>query len=367
MKIELHRIKIRDVVNGYADNHEEGVVAYGGKLDVRPKYQREFVYKEKQRDAVIDTVKKGFPLNVMYWVKTNDGNFEVLDGQQRTISIGQFVSGDFSVDFNGRTAMFHNLTKEEQEQILDYELMIYHCEGTDKEKLDWFKIINIAGERLTDQELRNAVYTGSWLSDAKLKFSKSGCAAYLLANDGGVLLTGSPIRQEYLETALSWINNEEIAEYMAKHQHDKNADELWQYFQNVIAWVRKNFTNYRKEMSSVNWGELYNAYHDKKLNPEKLEEEIALLMQDEDVTKKSGIYPYVLTRQERHLSIRAFNDKMKREAYERQKGICSKCGDHFDLGEMEADHITPWHEGGKTTAENCQMLCKLDNRTKSGK
>lgn len=367
MKIELHRIKIRDVVNGYADNHEEGVVAYGGKLDVRPKYQREFVYKEKQRDAVIDTVKKGFPLNVMYWVKTNDGNFEVLDGQQRTISIGQFVNGDFSVDFNGRTAMFHNLTKEEQEQILDYELMIYHCEGTDKEKLDWFKIINIAGERLTDQELRNAVYTGSWLSDAKLKFSKSGCAAYLLANDGGALLTGSPIRQEYLETALSWINNDEIAEYMAKHQHDKNADELWQYFQNVIAWVRKNFTNYRKEMSSVNWGELYNAYHDKKLNPEKLEEEIALLMQDEDVTKKSGIYPYVLTRQERHLSIRAFNDKMKREAYERQKGICSKCGEHFDLGEMEADHITPWHEGGKTTAENCQMLCKLDNRTKSGK
>ncbi len=367
MKIELHRIKIRDVVNGYADNHEEGVVAYGGKLDVRPKYQREFVYKEKQRDAVIDTVKKGFPLNVMYWVKTNDGNFEVLDGQQRTISIGQFVNGDFSVDFNGRTAMFHNLTKEEQQQILDYELMIYHCEGTDKEKLDWFKIINIAGERLTDQELRNAVYTGSWLSDAKLKFSKSGCAAYLLANDGGALLSGSPIRQEYLETALSWINNDEIAEYMAKHQHDKNADELWQYFQNVIAWVRKNFTNYRKEMSSVNWGELYNQYHDKKLNPAKLEEEIAQLMQDEDVTKKSGIYPYVLTKLERHLSIRAFNDKMKRESYERQKGICTKCGEHFDLGEMEADHITPWHEGGKTTADNCQMLCKQDNRTKSGK
>lgn len=367
MKIELHKIRVREVVNGYKDSAEEGVVAYGGKLDIRPKYQREFVYKDKQRDAVIDTVKKGFPLNVMYWVKTSDGNFEVLDGQQRTISIGQYINGDFSVDFNGRTAMFHNLTKEEQEQVLDYELMIYHCEGTDKEKLDWFKIINIAGERLTDQELRNAVYTGSWLSDAKLKFSKSGCAAYLLANDGGALLTGSPIRQEYLETALSWINDDEIAEYMAKHQHDKNADELWQYFQNVVAWVRKNFTNYRKEMSSVNWGELHNAYHDKKFNPEKLEEEISLLMQDEDVTKKSGIYPYVLTRQERHLSIRAFNDKMKREAYERQKGICSKCGDHFDLGEMEADHITPWHEGGKTNAENCQMLCKLDNRTKSGK
>lgn len=367
MKIELHRIKIRDVVDGYADNHEEGVVAYGGKLDVRPKYQREFVYKDKQRDAVIDTVKKSFPLNVMYWVKTDQDNFEVLDGQQRTISLGQYVNGDFSVDFNGRTAMFHNLTKEEQEQILDYELMIYFCEGTDKEKLDWFKIINIAGEKLTDQELRNAVYTGPWLSDAKLKFSKSNCAAYLLANDGGALLTGSPIRQEYLETALSWINNGEVADYMARHQHDKNADELWEYFQNVIAWVRKMFPNHRKEMANVNWGELYNQFKDTKQDAKKLEAEVAKLMQDEDVTKKSGIYPYVLTRQERHLSIRVFNDKMKRESYERQEGVCIKCSKQFVLEEMEADHITPWHEGGTTTAKNCQMLCKQDNRTKSGK
>lgn len=367
MKIELNKIKVREVIDGYKDSAEEGVVAYGGKLDVRPKYQREFVYKDKQRDAVIDTVKKNFPLNVMYWVKTDKDSFEVLDGQQRTISIGQYVNGDFSVDFNGRTAMFHNLTKEEQEQILDYELMIYFCEGTDKEKLDWFKIINIAGEKLTDQELRNAVFTGTWLSDAKLKFSKSNCVAYLLANDGGALLTGSPIRQEYLETALSWINNNEIAEYMAKHQHDKNADALWEYFQKVIAWVRKNFTNYRKEMASVNWGELYNEFKNKKLDAKKLEIEVAKLMQDEDVSKKSGIYPYVLTRQERHLSIRAFNDKMKREAYEKQKGVCVKCRKHFDLSEMEADHIKPWHEGGKTDAKNCQMLCKQDNRTKSGK
>ncbi len=367
MKIDLHKIKIREVIDGYKDSAEEGVVAYGGKLDVRPKYQREFVYKDKQRDAVIDTVKKGFPLNVMYWVKTGADSFEVLDGQQRTISIGQYANGDFSVDFNGRTAMFHNLTKEEKDQILDYELMVYFCEGTDKEKLDWFKIINIAGEKLTDQELRNAVYTGSWLSDAKLKFSKTNCAAYLLANDGGALLTGSPIRQEYLETALSWINNDEVADYMAKHQHDENAEELWAYFQSVIVWVRKVFTNHRKEMANVVWGELYNEFKDKKLNATKLEEEIALLMQDEDVSKKAGIYPYVLTHKEHYLSIRAFNDKMKREAYERQKGVCVKCGKQFALEEMEADHITPWHEGGKTTAENCQMLCKEDNRRKSGK
>lgn len=362
MKIELQRIKIREVVDGFKDSAEEGVVAYGGKLDVRPKYQREFVYKDKQRDAVLETVNKGFPLNVMYWMVRDDGGYEVLDGQQRTISLGQYISGDFSL--NDR--FFHNLTKEEQDQILAYELMIYFCEGTDKERLDWFKTINIAGEKLTDQELRNAVYTGPWLSDAKLKFSKSNCAAYLMANDGGALLTGSPIRQEYLETALSWINNDEVADYMAKHQHDKDANELWEYFQNVIAWVRKTFPNHRKEMASVNWGELYNQFKDKKLDAKKLEVEVAKLMQDEDVTKKSGIYPYTLTKQERHLSIRAFNDKMKREAYENQKGVCIKCKKPFAMEEMEADHVTPWHEGGKTISKNCQMLCKQDNRIKSG-
>lgn len=363
MKIELHKISIREVVAGYKDSAEEGVAAYGGKLDIRPKYQREFVYKDKQRDAVIGTVKQNFPLNVMYWMVREDVGYEVLDGQQRTISIGQYVNGDFSL--NDR--YFHNLTKEEQDQILDYELMIYFCEGTAKERLDWFRIINIAGEKLTDQELRNAVYTGPWLSDAKLKFSKSNCAAYLLANDGGQLVSGSPIRQEYLEAALSWINDEKIDDYMAKHQHDKNADKLWDYFQNVIAWARATFTNYRREMNSVDWGELYNKYKDKKLNAGKLEAEVKELMQDEDVTKKSGIYPYILTRQEKYLSIRAFSEKMIREAYEKQKGICVKCKERFEIGEMEADHITPWHEGGKTISKNCQMLCKQDNRTKSGK
>ena len=368
MKIELNRIKIREVIAGYKDSREEGVIAYGGKLDIRPKYQREFVYKEKQRNAVIETIKNSFPLNVMYWMIRDDGGYEVLDGQQRTISIGQYVNGDFSL--NDR--FFHNLTKEEQDKILDYELMIYFCEGTDKERLDWFRIINIAGEKLTDQEIRNAVYTGPWLSDTKLKFSKSNCAAYLLANDGGQLVSGSPIRQDYLETALSWINDGKLEDYMAKHQHDKNADELWDYFQDVIAWVRKTFPNYRKEMASVNWGELYNQFKKEKLSATKLEAEVKELMQDEDVTKKSGIYPYVLTGQERHLSIRAFNDRMKREAYERQNGICPFCKKQkkdkkqWNISEMEADHITPWHEGGKTTAENCQMLCKEHNRTKSG-
>ncbi|MDD4607166.1 MAG: DUF262 domain-containing protein [Patescibacteria group bacterium] len=368
MKIDLHKITIRKVIAGYKDSAEEGVTAYDDKLNIRPKYQREFVYKEKQRNAVIETIKNSFPLNVMYWMIREDGGYEVLDGQQRTISIGQYVTGDFSL--NDR--FFHNLTKEEQEKILDYELMIYFCEGTDKERLDWFRIINIAGEKLTDQEIRNAVYTGPWLSDAKLKFSKSNCVAYLLANDGGSLVSGSPIRQEYLETALSWINDGKIEDYMAKHQHDKSADELWDYFQNVIAWAREAFTNYRREMSNVPWGVLYNQFNSKKIDSKKLEKEIAKLMQDEDVTKKSGIYEYVLTRNEKFLNIRAFTEKMKREAYERQKGICPHCKGKnkkkkWEIEEMEADHIKPWHEGGKTTAVNCQMLCKQDNRTKSGK
>jgi hypothetical protein len=361
MKIDLHRVKIRDVVEGYKDSNEEGVVAYGGRLNIRPKYQREFVYSGNQREAVIETVKKGFPLNVMYWMLNDDGGYEVLDGQQRTISIAQYVNSDFSVN----SMMFHNLTTDEQNEILDYELMIYFCEGTDRERLDWFRIINIAGEKLTEQELRNAVYTGSWLSDAKLKFSKTNCAAYLLANDGGQLVSGSPIRQEYLETALSWISTGQIEDYMAKHQHHSDASELWNYFQDVITWVRQTFTNYRHEMSSVEWGVLYNEFKDTELDEAKLETEILALMQDEDVNKKSGIYPYVLTRHEKYLNIRAFTDKMKREAYERQGGVCVRCGKHFELNEMEADHITPWIEGGKTNPENCQMLCKDDNRRKS--
>ncbi len=362
MKIKLHQIPIREVISGYKDNAEEGVTAYNGKLDIRPKYQREFVYKEKQRNAVIESIKNNFPLNVMYWMVREDGGYEVLDGQQRTISIGQYVNGDFSIN----EKYFHNLTPEEKNQILDYQLMIYFCEGTDKERLDWFRIINIAGEKLTDQEIRNAVYTGPWLSDAKLKFSKTNCVAYLLANDGGQLLKGSPIRQEYLETVLSWISNGRIEDYMARHQHDENADELWDYFQKVIEWTRKVFPNYRREMREVQWGELYNQFKDKKLNSKKLEEEIAELMQDEDVTKKSGIYSYILTRDERFLNIREFTEKMKREAYERQKGICAKCGKQFSIEEMEADHITPWSQGGKTIAENCQMLCKDCNRRKAG-
>jgi len=360
MKIELKEITIREVVNEYINNNEEGVIGYGGKLNIRPKYQREFIYKDKQRAAVIETVRKDFPLNVMYWVKNTDGSYEVMDGQQRTISICEYVAGNFSLDYQ----YFHNLEDTEKEQILDYKLMIYFCEGNDKEKLDWFKTINIAGEKLTDQELRNAIYTGPWLTDAKRYFSKTGCPAYDLAHD---YVPGSPIRQDYLETAIEWISDKNIEDYMARNQHNSDALDLWTYFQRVINWTRTTFLTYRREIKKVPLGLLYNKFKDKQIDPVKLDKEIFELMQDEDVTKKSGIFSYVLTREEKYLNIRAFTEGQKREAYERQKGICVKCEKHFEIDEMQADHITPWHKGGKTIPENCQMLCKACNRAKSGK
>lgn len=363
MKIKLHQIPVRDIVDGYVDNDEEGVLGYGGKLNIRPKYQREFVYKDAQRDAVIDTIRRGFPLNVMYWVKNDDNTFEVLDGQQRTISIAQYIDNIFSINEDGNRRKFFNLTEPEKEQILNYNLMIYFCEGNDKEKLDWFKTINIAGEKLYPQELRNAVYTGTWLTDAKRHFSKNGCAAYGLGKD---YVIGTVNRQDYLQTALDWLSDGEIEDYMSEHQHDQNANELWLYFQNLINWVKLTFPKYRKEMKGVDWGKLYNEFKDEKLNTDKLETEIVRLMQDDDVTKRAGIYEYVLNGNERALSIRTFDDKIKRATYERQKGICPVCKNQFTIEEMEADHITPWSKGGKTTPANCQMLCKDDNRRKSG-
>ena len=359
MKIELKQITVRDLVKDYQDSAEGGVRAYGGLLDVRPPYQREFVYKDKQRDAVIETVRQGFPLNVMYWAKRDDGTFEVIDGQQRTISLCQYINGDFAYLMR----YFHNLQADEKNAILDYELMVYVCEGSDSEKLQWFKTINIAGEKLTDQELRNAVYAGTWLADAKRYFSKTACVAYQIGQD---YVSGSPIRQEFLETALKWISDGQIEAYMAKHQHDANALALWQYFQSVMTWVDATFPNKRKKwMRGQNWGGLYNRFKDEVLDSADLEKQIAALILDDEVENKKGIYPYVLTRDEKYLNLRAFSDSMKQKLYETQQGICPMCKEQFALEQMEGDHIIPWSQGGKTTEENGQMLCKNCNRTKS--
>ena len=220
MQITPKEITVRELADGYKDNDEEGVVGYGGKLDIRPQYQREFIYGVKESEAVINTVTKDFPLNVMYWSVRKDGNFEVIDGQQRTISICQYVKGDFSF----QTLYFDNLPDDKQEQILKYKLTVYQCTGTDSERLDWFRTINIAGKPLTDQELKNAVFAGSWVSDAKRYFSKTGCAAFKIGQD---YLNGAPIRQDYLETAIDWISDGKIDDYMGKHQKAKNAIKLW--------------------------------------------------------------------------------------------------------------------------------------------
>ena len=354
MKIDLNEITIRELAEGYSDDNEGGVRGYGGNLDIRPPYQREFVYKDKQRDAVIETVQQGFPLNVMYWADRGDSTFEIIDGQQRTISICQYVDGVFSLD----GLAFHNLQQDQKDGILDYPLMVYVCTGTDSERLKWFETINIAGLTLSKQELRNAVYHGPWVSDAKRYFIRP---AY---NVGNRYLTGEADRQHYLETAIKWINDGDVEDYMSKHQHDKSAVELWNHFNSVIAWVKATFPNYRKQMKGVDWGPLYNGFKDVGLDPDTLEAETKRLMLDDDVTNKRGIYPYLLDRNERHLNIRAFTDAMKTEAFERQGGTCQLCGEAFGIAAMEGDHIDPWSEGGPTTADNCQMLCRPCNRRK---
>ena len=360
MKIEPKEISVEELVQGYHDDGEGGVVGYGGKLDIRPPYQREFVYNSDKRNAVIDTITKNFPINVMYWAVRGDGTYEVIDGQQRTISIAQFEEGAFS--FNGR--YFNNLQDDEQQAIYDYNLMVYLCSGTDSERLNWFRTINIAGEQLTNQELRNAVYAGSWVSDAKRYFSRTNGAAYQIGQN---YLKGKPIRQDYLETAIRWISEDNIEDYMGRHQHDEDAKPLWDYFQQVINWTKSVFVKKRTEMSRVDWGSHYSTHKDRNLDPAEIEHETAKLMADYDVTNKPGIYSYILDRDEKYLNIRKFTEPIRRSAYERQAGICPTCGDKFDISEMHGDHIDPWSKGGKTDADNCQMLCAPCNRRKSSK
>lgn len=358
MKIRLKEITVKDLVEDYKDNPQDGsVIGYKSRLNIRPPYQREFIYKDKQRDAVINTITNNFPLNVMYWSDQGDDKFEVIDGQQRTISICQYVTGVFSF----KKRYFHSLQDDEKDQILNYKLTVYICSGTDSEKLEWFQVINIAGEKLTNQELRNAVYHGPWVSDAKTYFSKNRCPAYQIGSD---YLTGSPIRQEYLETAIKWINDNNVEEYMSKNQQKPTAVELWNYFQNVISWVDATFPNkIVKLMKGRPWGELYNEFKDAPLDPNKLEKEIKKLIADDDVTDQKGIYQYVLTRKEKFLNIRAFSDQIKLRVYKKQNGKCNKCKKEFDISDMDGDHIKKWTNGGKTLESNCQMLCVSCNRS----
>lgn len=365
MKIKLLDLTVRELVDGYEDDGHDGVRGYRGALDIRPPYQREFIYKDKERNAVIDSILKSYPLNVMYWADRQDGRFEIIDGQQRTISIAQFVEGDYSIEFDSTAHYFHTLPPDIQRRILDYKLSVYVCSGTDSERLAWFKIINIAGVKLTDQELRNANYAGPWVTDAKRYFSRNGCAAYGKGKD---YLKGSPIRQEYLETAIKWISNGDIEEYMARHKEEKSAEPLWKYFESVIDWAEAIFPNeIDLPMKGEDWGFLYNEYKCNPLDSEAIADEALRLDENDEVQKKSGIYRYILTHDEKHLNLRAFSKAMKRKVYRKQAGVCAICKEEFDISGMEADHIRPWTEGGKTVEANCQMLCKKCNREKSAK
>ena len=360
MKIELREVAVRELVDGYRDDDEGGVVGYGGKLDIRPPFQREFVYGPKERNAVIDTITKGYPLNVMYWADKGNDEYEIIDGQQRTISIARHAEGDFSHD----DRYFHNLTPDQREHFLDYKLMVYVCTGTDSEKLAWFETINIAGLVLTPQELRNAVYSGSWVTDAKRYFGNTNRPAYQVGND---YLNRNADRQEYLETAIRWISQDNIADYMGRHQHDADAVELWEHFLSVIEWVESVFTTRRPAMKRVDWGPLHDEFIDVSLDPDAIEEETQKLIADDEVQRHSGIYPYILTRDERHLNLRTFTQNMKQRVYQRQDGKCVMCNEEFPISGMDADHITPWSEGGKTVEENCQVLCRQCNRRKGNR
>ena len=373
MTIKQIEVTVRDITRGYVNNEEQGVRGYDGRLDIRPPYQREFIYSEKEQQAVITTVLNGYPLNVMYWVHRSedaDCPYEVMDGQQRTLSLCEYVDGKFAYEFKN----FFNQPKDIQERILNYPLTIYVCEGEASEKLEWFKIINIAGKPLNEQEISNAVYAGPFVTDAKRHFSKTNCGAYRLGKD---LVNGTPIRQDFLKKALEWMADHETRQgkrqtaigYMAHHQHDPNANNLWTYFQTVLNWAITNFDmkRFKKIMKGLDWAMLYDKYGSETLDTAALGQRISTLMRDSEIQRQAGIIPYVLTGDEHYLDLRTFPEDIKLAVWEAQNHVCPICGKEFDMEFMEGDHITPWRDGGRTIVENCQMLCRECNRRKGAK
>lgn len=373
LTIEEKKVTVGEIVKGYINNDDQGIRGYNGLLDIRPPYQREFIYNEQEQQAVITTVLNGYPLNIMYWVKRNEDAecpYEVMDGQQRTLSLYEYVAGKFAYDYMN----FFNLPADVQKKILNYELTIYVCEGEESEKLEWFKTINIAGKPLNEQEIRNAVYAGPFVSDAKRYFSKTNCAAYRLGKD---LVNGSPIRQDFFKKALEWMADHETRKgkqqsavgYMSVHQHDLNAMPIWTYFQTVLRWAMDTFNmkKFKKIMKGLDWACFYDEYHEKALDIKTIEIQISELMGDDEIQKPQGIIPYVLTGSERYLDLRVFSDKIKLAVWEKQNHKCAICGKELDYEFMEGDHIIPWCDGGRTTIENCQMLCRNCNRTKGGR
>lgn len=388
MEVKKYAITIRDLCEGYVNDSEidieQGVYAYGGKLCVRPAFQRSFVYNKKQENAVIDTALKGFPLNIMYWVDNGDGTYDCLDGQQRTISLCNFVDGISSFhapwltgENPNKRAYIHTLERNNPDlakAFLDYELEVYICKGTKAEQMEWFHTINIAGEELSPQELRNASYVSKWLTDAKRYFSKANnsttakCPAERI---GGQYTNKDANRQEILEQVISWkINSKEdadICQYMEDHINDSDASELWSYFNNVINWISKVFPGiYDKGMASVNWGYLYNNFSNEDFDPDEIAEKFNELM-DFKASKEldvsvAKIIEYCISRDEKLLKHKHFSDVQRLSLYNRQNHICPDCGKTYLQTEMEAHHIIPWYNGGLTDLSNGVMLCKECHR-----
>jgi hypothetical protein len=377
---------VRDVIEGFEYNELEGKGLFGldGKLTIQPEFQRNYIYAEEGKEAaVIDSLLREYPLGLLYFNKSGDDQYEVLDGQQRITSIGRFVYGKFAVsDSNGMQQYFSGLAQTLQERILKAPLLVYVCEGEEPEIKDWFRTINIAGVQLKPQEILNAVYSGPFVTMAKAEFSNSQNSN---TNKWAAYISGNVKRQDYLETALKWVSDNHIDEYMSQHRFDDNIAELKNYFNSVIDWVSNTFTMVEKEMQGLDWGKLYVSYHEQTYSSEEISLQIKKLYGDEFVKNRKGIFEYVLGGGEKKnlLDIRFFEDSVNRVAYERQtaaakeNGVsnCSYCAMGHEanktkiwlLSEMDADHVSAWSKGGATAAENCEMLCKPHNRAKGNR
>ena len=382
----LTDLTVDDICRGFVYNELEGKGLFGwdGKLVIQPEYQRNYIYADGKKDvAVIDSLLKGYPLGLIYFVKVGDDRYEVLDGQQRITSFGRFVRGKFPVvDAEGMPHYFDGLNAEEQGRILGSKLTIYVCEGAETEIKEWFKTINIAGVPLVEQELLNAIYSGPFVTAAKEVFSNSGNSEM---QKWKCYVAGDEQRQKILETALKWVSGGKVQEYMGRHRFDKDCRELKTYFTSVIDWIDGVFKGVKDEMCGLEWGRLYETYRKTAYNPEKVWRRVEELYGDEFVTDRRGIFEYILCgeKEARLLNVRVFSDKEKKQVYARQtadaekRGVsnCPLCAVGHEasakriwkIGEMDADHVTAWSKGGATDISNCQMLCKTHNRAKGNR
>lgn len=377
---------VRDIIDGFVYNELEGkgLFGLGGKLTIQPEYQRNYIYNDGVKDvAVINSILKDYPIGLLYFNKVDDDTYEVLDGQQRITSIGRFVSGKFAVkDSNGYEQTFESLAPNLREKILDTSLLIYVCEGEEPEIKDWFKTINIAGVPLTQQEILNAVYSGPFVTLAREEFSNSQNSH---VQKWGAYIAGDVKRQAFLERALDWVSHGQIDAYMSQHRHDNNIDELKARFNTILDWVSEVFTDVESEMKGLEWGRLYETYHDQAYDTAKVHEQVRKLYGDPYVKNRKGVFEYILggSQDTKLLEIRIFEEATKRAVYEKQKteaeskgeSNCPYCAIGHDankdkiwqLADMDADHVTAWSKGGATSAENCQMLCKPHNRAKGNR